>query len=83
MLKLVHNIEEEEEEEEDLACILKDKLGGLLTQWMMGFQLLCLPKVHLQHRYPFCAVVDVPIDADQPMIFIFWGFLGFCFSFNR
>ena len=40
MLKLVHNIEEEE----DLACILKDKLGGLLTQWMMGFQLLCLPK---------------------------------------
>lgn len=36
-------------------------------------------QVHLQHRYPFCAVVDVPIDAGQLMIFIFQGFWGFVF----
>ena len=77
MLKLVHYVEEEEEKE-DLACILKDTLSGLLTQWMMGFLLLYLPKFACS---TFCAVVDVPINADQLMIFIFLGFGFFVFLF--
>ena len=67
MLKLVDYTEEEEKE--DLARILKD------VPVDDGLFVVVFTQVHLQRRCPFCAAVGVPIDADQLMIFILWGFV--------